>query len=129
MAHKLISNKSVVYNAQTLESSYLTITFTRTQFVNNDADNFPGGGGQNPHQVNIQSNMYANLGESGSQPQTGLGGFNYNLTEEEWNTWFFATPFTTTGSYDQVMESSLLYTKSQLPDMFGLTQEDWIYQE
>jgi len=129
MSHKLVSNKSVVYNAQTLESSYLTITFNRTQFIDNSSNNFPGGGGQNPHQVNIQSNMYANLGESGSQPQTGLGNFNYNLTEEEWNTWFASVPFTTVGSYDQVMEASLLYTKSQLPVMFGLSQSDWIYQD
>jgi hypothetical protein len=125
MSHKLTSNKSVVYNAQTLESSYLVITCPQTTFVDN-GNNGPFGGGSNEHTVNINGVVWANY--SGSNQQR-VDGMNYNLTDVEWDTFFSGSTLTSTGSYDEIQEASLLYIKANVPVMFGLSASNWNYSD
>jgi len=123
MSHKLTSSKSVVYNAQTLESSYLVITCPQTTFVDN-SNNGPFGGGSNEHTVNINGVVWANY--SGSNQQR-VDGMNYNLTDVEWDTFFSGSTLTSTGSYDEIQQASLLYIKANVPVMFGISSSNWIY--
>jgi len=125
MSHKLTSSKSVVYNAQTLESSYLVITCPQTTFVDN-GNNGPFGGGSNEHTVNINGVVWANY--SGSNQQR-IDGMNYNLTDVEWDTFFSGLSLTSTGSYDEIQEASLMYIQSNVPVMFGLSASNWNYSE
>jgi hypothetical protein len=125
MSHKLTSSKSVVYNAQTLESSYLVITCPQTTFVDN-GNNGPFGGGTNEHTVNINGVVWANY--SGSNQQR-VDGMNYNLTDVEWDTFFSGLSLTSTGSYDEIQEASLMYLQSNVPVMFGLSASNWNYSE
>ena len=125
MSHKLTSNKSVVYNAQTLESSYLVITCPQTTFVDN-GNNGPFGGGSNEHTVNINGVVWANY--SGSNQQR-VDGVNYNLTDVQWDAFFSGSTLTSTGSYDEIQEASLLYIKANVPVMFGLSSSNWNYSE
>lgn len=125
MSHRLVSNSSVVYNAQTLQSSVLTIVPRQVNFQDNDS-NGPFGGGQQMHQVQINGVLFADYSAS---TQTRLEGINYTLTEEEWDTFFNAQTYTTTSPYDKVMECSLYYIKANLQPMFGLTKDDWTFVE
>jgi hypothetical protein len=59
MSHSLVSNKAVVYNAQTQASSVLTITPQSTTF--NDNEGTMGGAG-NTHTVSINGIVWANYG-------------------------------------------------------------------
>lgn len=123
MAHKLISNSSVVYNAQTLQSSVLTIVSRQTNFSNND-EMGPYGSGSQTHQVQINCVLFADYG---TNAQSRLEGINYTLTETEWDTFYNAQTFEGTGPFDKVMECSLMYTKEMIQPMFGLTPSDWTY--
>jgi hypothetical protein len=125
MSHKLISDKAVVYNAATLDSSYLTIVPNQIQFLDNEG-NGPFGGGSNEHQVQIAASMFANFGVTGSNGQTRVDGYNYTLTEEEWDTFFTAQSYTSSGSYDQVVEAGLLYVLDNISPVFGLSQSNWV---
>jgi hypothetical protein len=126
MSHKLVSDKAVVYNAATLESSYLTIVPRQVQFLDNESDGPFGGGGSNEHQVQINAAMFANFGQTGSQGQTRVDGYNYTLTEQEWDTFFASQSFTSPGAYDQVVETGLLYVLSNISPVFGLSQSNWV---
>jgi hypothetical protein len=125
MSHKLTSSKSVVYNAQTLESSYLVITCPQTTFVDNGS-NGPFGGGSNEHTVNINGVVWANY--SGSNQQR-IDGMNYNLTDVEWDAFIGSLSLTSTGSYDKIQEASLMYIQENIPVIFGLSSSNWIYSE
>ena len=126
MSHKLVSDKSVVYNAATLDSSYLTIVPRQIQFLDNEGDGPFGGGGSNEHQVQINAAMFANYGVTGSNGQTRVDGYNYTLTELEWDTFFASQSFTSTGAYDQVVEAGLLYGLDNISPVFGLSQSNWV---
>ena len=126
MSHRLVSNSSVVYNAETLQSSYLTIVARQVNFQDNDSNGPFGGGGGETHQVQINGVMFANYS---AETQSRIQGMNYTLTEEEWDTFYNAQTFTTTSPYDKVMECSLFYIKSNLTTMFGLTKNDWTFIE
>jgi len=125
MSHKLISNRSVIYNAQTLESSYLVITCPQTTFVD-QGNNGPFGGGSNEHTVNINGVVWANYSSSTQQR---VDGMNYTLTEPEWDNFFSSQSFESSSSYDQVQEASLYYIQENIPVMFGLSSSNWIYSE
>jgi hypothetical protein len=122
MSHKLVSDKSVVYDAATLASSYLTIVPRQIIFLDNEEN----GGGGNEHQVQIAASMFANFGVTGSNGQTRVDGYNYTLTELEWNTFFASQSFTGEGNYDEVIETSLLYILDNISPVFGLSQSDWV---
>lgn len=126
MSHRLVSNSSVVWNAQTLQSSYLTIVMRQVNFLDNEGNGPFGGGGQNVHQVQINGVLFANYS---AETQTRLEGINYTLSEEEWNTFYNAQTYTTTLPYDKVLECGLFYIKDNLQPMFGLTKNDWTFIE
>ena len=122
MSHKLISNKSVIWNAQTEQSSVLTIVSRQVNFNDNESGGFAGT--PNEHQVQINGAMFADFtGNTGTR----IMGINFTLTEEEWDTFFNAQTFTTTSPYDKVMECSLFYIKNNIDTMFGLTKNDWTF--
>ena len=124
MSHRLVSNSSVVWNAQTLQSSYLTIVMRQVNFLDNEGNGPFGGGGQNVHQVQISGVLFANYS---AETQTRLEGINYTLSEEEWDTFYNAQTYTTTAPYDKVLECALFYIKDNLQPMFGLTKNDWTF--
>lgn len=123
MSHKLTSTKSVVYNAATLETSYLVITCPQTSFYDNQ-NNGPFGGGGAEHTVSINSSVWANYGEPNQQRIDGAG---YTLTEEQWDAISDTMEFVSSGSFDHIQETSLTYIKNNLTTMFGLTSADWVY--
>lgn len=126
MSHRLVSNSSVVWNAQTLQSSYLTIVMRQVNFLDNEANGPFGGSGQNVHQVQINGVLFANYS---AETQTRLEGINYTLTEEQWDAFYNTQTFTTTSPYDKVLECALFYIKDNLQTMFGLTKNDWTFVE
>lgn len=126
MSHKLISDKSVVYDAATLASSYLTIVPRQIQFLDNEGNGPFGGGGQNEHQVQINAAMFANYGVTGSNGQTRVDGYNYTLTEEQWDIFFASQSYSSPTSYDEVVEASLLYILDNITPVFGLSQSNWV---
>jgi len=128
MSHKLVSDKAVVYDAATLATSYLTIVPRQVQFLDNEGNGPFGGGGGNEHQVQINAAMFANYGQTGSNGQVRVDGFNYTLTEEEWNTFFVSQSFTGEGSYDEVVETGLLYVLDNISPVFGLSQSNWVME-
>jgi len=128
MANQLISDKAVVYDAATLASSYLTIVPRQTQYINNEGNGPFGGGGDNLHQVQINAAMFANFGATGSNGQVRVDGFNYTLTEPEWNAYYDSLTFESTGSYDKTMEASLMYVLDNISPVFGLSQSNWVYE-
>lgn len=128
MANQLISDKAVVYDAATLASSYLTIVPRQTQYINNEGNGPFGGGGDNLHQVQINAAMFANFGVTGSNGQVRVDGFNYTLTELEWNAYYDSLTFESTGSYDKTMEASLMYVLDNISPVFGLSQSNWVYE-
>jgi hypothetical protein len=122
MSHKLVSDKSVVYDAATLASSYLTIVPRQIIFLDNEEN----GGGGNEHQVQIAASMFANFGVTGSNSQTRVDGYNYTLTEQEWDIFFASQSFSSSGSYDEVVEAGLLYVLDNISPVFGLSQSNWV---
>ena len=70
--------------------------------------------------------MFANFGQTGSQGQTRVDGYNYTLTEQEWDTFFASQSFSSPGDYDQVVETGLLYVLSNISPVFGLSQSNWV---
>ena len=123
MSQKLVSDKAVVYDAATLASSYLTIVPRQITFLDNEGNGSFGG---NEHQVQIDAAMFANFGETGSNGQVRIDGFNYTVTEEEWDTFFASQSFTSDGECDKVVETGLLYILSHTNPVFGLSQSNWV---
>ena len=128
MSHKLVSDKSVIYDAATLASSYLTIVPRQVQFLDNEGNGPFGGGGGNEHQVQISAAMFTNFGVTGSNGQTRVDGYNYTLTELEWDTFFTSQSFSSSGSYDEVVEAGLLYVLDNISPVFGLSQSNWVME-
>ena len=126
MSHKLTSDKAVVYDAATLATSYLTIVPRQITFLDNEGDGPFGGGGSNEHQVQINASMFANFGVTGSNGQVRVDGYNYTLTELEWDTFYTSQSFTGQGSYDEIIETGLLYTLDNISPVFGLSQSNWV---
>ena len=126
MSHKLPSDKAVIYDAATLASSYLTIVPRQVQFLDNEGDGPFGGGGSNEHQVQINASMFANFGVTGSNGRVRLDAYIYTLTELESDTFYTSQSFTGQGSYDEIIETGLLYTLDNISPVFGLSQSNWV---
>ena len=118
MSHKLTSNKSVVYNAQTQAASILTITPQSTNFVDN-------AGYQNgaEHTVQINGMVWANYNLIN---QTQTDRVNYTVDSTTWDSFVASQSLTSTGSYNRTVEASLLYISSNIQTIYGLTSSDWI---
>ncbi len=124
MAHKLVSTVPAVYNAQTQASSILTITPQQTSFNDNAGYGGPGMG-SNSHTVTITGNVWANHGLVNQQS---ISSINYNLTDVQWNTFVGGETITSSGSYDQVVESALLYIAENIGTTYGLSPASWSMQ-
>ena len=123
MSHKLVSNKAVVYNAQTQASSVLTITPQATSF--NDNEGSPMGGGGNTHTVNINGVVWANYGLIG---QVQIDRVNYTIDSTAWDAFYSsseANGFQTTSSYDNVVETALEYIAENIQPLYGLSAASW----
>lgn len=119
MSHKIVSNSSVVHNAQTRETSPLTITVNEVNFTARTGF----GPIESPqHTVQFQAVVWANYSSSNSSR---LHSFGHSLPSQDWSTFTEALTLTSTGSYDQVLETALLYVSEHLEPMFGLTEDDW----
>ena len=119
MTYYLISDREVVYDAVTQASSSLVLTPNFTNFVD-----------PNPHvgsdsYTNINGTVFANFATNPLQ----VSQTYFQLTVDQWNTYFSAQTFISTGSYEQVVECALKYIKENVQPMFGLTSANWILVE
>ena len=114
MAHKLTSNSSVIYNSETQASGVLEIIAEQITYQN-DGDTYHNVMIQYPVKVQ-ESNTYA----------TGLA---YNVSKDDWNTFFASQSLTSTDEFGKQQEAALYYAKSQLNGAWGLTENDWTYSD
>lgn len=121
MSHKLVSNRSVIYNADTLQSSVLTIICPILSFINEEKLN----GQQTNHIVNIDGKLFADYN---TNAKIFLNNLNYNVSEAEWNDFYDQQTFSSIEPFDKDMECALLYIENNLNTMYGLTQSDWIFE-
>ncbi len=121
MSHKLVSTVPAVYNAQTQASSILTITPQQTSFNDNAGYGGPGMGGTT-HTVTISGNVWSNYGLVNQQS---IDRLNYNLTQEQWDAFVDGENLVSTGSYNQVVESALLYIAENIGSSYGLSPASW----
>lgn len=121
MSHKLVSTVPAVYNAQTQASSILTITPQQTSFNDNAGYGGPGMGGSE-HTVTINGNVWSNYGLVNQQS---IDRVNYNLTKDQWDTFVSGESLTSTGSYNEVVESALLYIAENIGAAYGLSPASW----
>ena len=111
MAHKLTSDQSVIYNAETQASGILEITPEQLTYQNDGGDY---------HNVMINCPV--------KTPINGyVGGLNYNVTEDAWNTFFASLTFTSTDEFGKQQEASLKYVLTQIDGDWGLTESNWTY--
>ena len=112
MPHKLTSNQAVIYNAEYQSSGVLEITPEQIVYQND---------GSNYHNVMLTLPIKVN--------GTGVyvGGLNYNLTENEWDTFFSSLTLTSTNEFGKQNEAVLKYALTQIEGNWGLTESDWIY--
>ncbi len=121
---RLISNQAVLYDAQNILSSVLTIIVRNVNMENIEGalgylnTSLPSGS------VMINTSIYANYGES---DQTPVNGYNANVSETVWDNFFASQSLSSTELFDQVIEVALLYTKDNIPVMYGLSGSNWIY--
>jgi hypothetical protein len=121
MSHKLVSNKAVVYNAQTQASSVLTITPQATSFNDNEG----GYNGGNTQTVGIYGIVWANYGLIG---QVQIDRVNYTIDSTAWDAFYSsseANGFLTTSSYDNVVETALEYIADNIQPLYGLSAASW----
>ena len=121
---KLISNQAVLYDAQSILSSVLTIVVRNVNIENIHGALGYQNKGLPSGSVIINTSIYANYGESN---QTPVNGYNTNMPETTWDNFSNSQSLTTTELFNQVMETTLLYTKENIPVMYGLSGSNWTY--
>jgi hypothetical protein len=121
---KLISNQAVLYDAQSILSSVLTIVVRNVNIENIHGALGYQNKGLPSGSVIINTSIYANYGESN---QTPVNGYNTNIPETTWDNFSNSQSLTTTELFNQVMETALLYTKENIPVMYGLSGSNWTY--
>jgi len=112
MSHKLTSNQSVIYNSELQLSGVLQITPQEITYQHD----------VNSHNVLISCPVV--VSESISNY---VGGFNFVLNENEWNTFFDSQSLTSTEEFDKQEEAVLKYTLTQIDGNWGLSSNDWTY--
>ena len=121
---KLISNQAVLYDTQSILSSVLTIVVRNVNIENIHGALGYQNKGLPSGSVIINTSIYANYGESN---QTPVNGYNTNMPETTWDNFSNSQSLTTTELFNQVMETALLYTKENIPVMYGLSGSNWTY--
>lgn len=107
--HKLTSNSSVTYNAETQDSGILTV-----EIVNFNYDAYNGN-----HNVSINAEV--------KNGNTSVVSLYESPTESTWNTFYAAQSLTGTNIFDQQIEAALLYIKQEIDTKWGLNSSDWTY--
>ena len=110
--HKLTSNSSVIYNSETQASGVLEITPEQIIYQND---------GGTYHNVRIQCPVIV------SESVNYVTSLIYNVSEENWNTFFSSQTLTSTDEYGKQEEATLYYVKAQINGAWGLTENDWTY--
>ena len=120
MSHKLTSDQAVIYDASSQATSVLVITPNSTQFQDNEGYRM----GNQEHQVQINATIWANYSSSTSQQ---INRLNYSLDEAVWNEFASSQSLDATDSYDQVVETALLWVADNIQPLYGLSASNWIY--
>jgi len=121
---KLISDQAVLYDAQNVLSSVLTIVVRNVNMESIQGALGYVNTGLPSGSVMINTSIYAHYSESN---QTPVNGYNVNISEDVWDAFFNSQTLTTTELFDQVIETALLYTKENIPVMYNLSKSNWIY--
>ena len=121
---KLISDQAVLYDAPNVLSSVLTIVVRNVNIENIQGALGYQNKGLPSGSVMINTSIYANYGESN---QTPVNGYNTNIPETTWDNFSNSQTLTTNELFNQVMETALLYTKENIPVMYGLSGSNWAY--
>ena len=121
---RLISDKSVLYDAQAIQSSILTAV-SRTVNME-DIEGMPTyyNAGLPSGSVTINVQIYADYA---TENQTPVNGFFANIDEDTWDNFYTSQSLISTELFDQVMETALYYTQDNIPIMYGLSGSNWIY--
>ena len=110
--HKLISNSPVIYNSEAQASGVLEIQAEQIIYQND------GG-----HYHNVMLQMPVKV--SGSNAYA--AGLGYNVSAENWNTFFASQTLTSIDEFGKQQEAALYYAKTQINGAWGLTENDWTY--
>jgi len=121
---KLISDQAVLYDAPNILSSVLTIVVRNVNIENIHGALGYQNKGLPSGSVMINTSIYANYGESN---QTPVNGYNISVSEGVWDEFFNSKTLTTNELFNQAMETALLYTKENIPVMYGLSGSNWTY--
>ena len=121
MSHKLTSDQAVIYDASSQATSVLVITPNSTQFQDNEGYR---GGFEQEHTVQINATVWANYSSSNSQQ---INRINYNLDEAVWNNFAASQSLLATDSYDEIVETALLWVADNIQPMYGLSASNWVY--
>jgi len=121
---KLISDQAVLYDAPNILSSVLTIVVRNVNIENIHGALGYQNKGLPSGSVMINTSIYANYGESN---QTPVNGYNISVSENVWDEFFNSKTLTTNELFNQAMETALLYTKENIPVMYGLSGSNWTY--
>jgi hypothetical protein len=114
MSHKLTSNSSVIYNAERQLSGVLEIIPEQITYQNDGAS---------------YHNVMINCPVKDSGTNNYVGGLNYNVTEDAWNTFFSSLTLTSTDEFGKQEEAALKYVLTQIDGDWGLTESDWTYSD
>ena len=118
MTYYLISDREVVYNAVTLQSSSLVITPNMTNF--NDPSPYVSGDSY----VGINGNVYANYTE-GEAGAIMVNSIHLEASSSQWDDFYNAQSFEVNTPFENVYLCSLKYMQAYMPEMFGLQPSEW----
>ena len=121
---RLVSDQSVLYDAQNQLSSVLTAVTRNVNMEDIEGMLVYQNTGLPSGSVIINVQIYADYN---SESQTPINGYTTNVPEDTWDAFYSAQTLQSTELFDQVMETALLYTKDNIPVMYGLSGSNWTY--
>ena len=126
MLHKITSDKAVLYDAPNQLSSVLTGVPRNVNMENRSGMQVYANSGLPSGSVLLNVAIYANYG---TEEQVPINGYTANVDENAWDTFFSAQTLQSTELFDQVMETTCLYTIDNIPVMYGLSGSNWTYSQ
>ena len=121
---RLVSDKSVLYNAQTQQSSVLTAIARNVNMEGIEGMPAYYNTGLPSGSVVLSVQIYADYGTENQMP---INGYTANVNENDWDNFYASQSLQTTELFDQVMETTLYYTQENIPVMYGLSGSNWNY--
>ena len=121
---RLVSDQSVLYDAQTQQSSVLTAIARNVNME--DIEGMPAyyNTGLPSGSVVLSVQIYADFGTENQMP---INGYTANVNEDDWDNFYVSQSLVSTELFDQVMETALYYTQDNIPVMYGLSGSNWVY--